>query len=154
VLFYSNGEYDKAKDCFESALAFRPEDYLMWNRLGSCLSNGSKPEEALGAYREALRLRPTYTRAIYNVGVACLNIGAHNEAVEHFLSALTLRGPDRDGPGPSAGGGPSLPGSTQDQKNDQIWQTLSRTFTTMERPDLVSLAAQGNVDAFRGEFDF
>ena len=47
------------------------QDYLLWNRLGSSLSNGNKPEEALGAYREALNLRPTYTRAIYNVGVAC-----------------------------------------------------------------------------------
>lgn len=47
------------------------QDYLLWNRLGSCLSNGNKPEEALGAYRRALNLRPTYTRAIYNVGVAC-----------------------------------------------------------------------------------
>jgi peroxin-5 len=71
VLFYTNGEYDRAKDCFESALSARPNDYLLWNRLGSSLSNGSKPEEALGAYREALSLRPTYTRAIYNVGVAC-----------------------------------------------------------------------------------
>ena len=48
-----------------------PQDYLLWNRLGSSLSNGNKPEESLGAYREALMLRPTYTRAIYNVGVAC-----------------------------------------------------------------------------------
>lgn len=56
------------------------QDYLLWNRLGSCLSNGSKPEEALGIYREALRLRPTYTRAIYNVGVAC---------------KFCLKGPDR-----------------------------------------------------------
>ena len=48
-----------------------PQDYLLWNRLGSSLSNGSKPEEALGAYKQALQLRPTYTRAIYNVGVAC-----------------------------------------------------------------------------------
>jgi hypothetical protein len=47
------------------------QDYLLWNRLGSSLSNGNKPEESLGAYREALMLRPTYTRAIYNVGVAC-----------------------------------------------------------------------------------
>ena len=47
------------------------QDYLLWNRLGSSLSNGNKPEESLGAYREALVLRPTYTRAIYNVGVAC-----------------------------------------------------------------------------------
>ena len=71
VLFYNNSDYDRAKDCFEAALSVRPRDYLLWNRLGSSLSNGSKPEEALGAYREALQLRPTYTRAIYNVGVAC-----------------------------------------------------------------------------------
>jgi peroxin-5 len=71
VLFYTNSEYDRAKDCFEAALSARPKDYLLWNRLGSSLSNGNKPEEALGAYREALQLRPTYTRAIYNVGVAC-----------------------------------------------------------------------------------
>lgn len=71
ILFYTNSEYDRAKDCFESALSAHPEDFVLWNRLGSCLSNGSKPEEALGAYREALRIRPTYTRAIYNVGVAC-----------------------------------------------------------------------------------
>jgi peroxin-5 len=71
VLFYNQTDYDRAKDCFESALAQRPADYLLWNRYGSCLSNGNKPEEALGAYREALQLRPTYTRAIYNVAVAC-----------------------------------------------------------------------------------
>jgi peroxin-5 len=89
VLFYTNGAYDRAKDCFEAALGVRPtvcirslrsnlltdplrQDYLLWNRLGSSLSNGNKPEESLGAYREALMLRPTYTRAIYNVGVACM----------------------------------------------------------------------------------
>jgi peroxin-5 len=89
ILFYANAEFDLAKDCFQSALSVRPkasqpmqqssvvfdfllQDYLLWNRLGSSLSNGSKPEEALGAYQEALQLRPTYTRAIYNVGVACM----------------------------------------------------------------------------------
>ncbi|KAF8332035.1 uncharacterized protein EI90DRAFT_2972114 [Cantharellus anzutake] len=148
VLFYSNAEYDKARDCFESALqAHLMYDYLMWNRLGSSLSNGSKPEEALGAYREALRLRPTYTRAIYNVGVACLNIGAHKEAAEHFLSALTLRNPDSAVPG-----GPPIGGPLKDK--DQIWQTLKRTFTGMDRPDLIELANIGDVNVFRGEFDF
>jgi peroxin-5 len=71
ILFYTNNDYDRAKDCFETALTVRPTDFVLWNRLGSSLSNGSHPEEALGAYREALNLRPTYTRAIYNVGVAC-----------------------------------------------------------------------------------
>ena len=72
VLFYTNGDFERAKDCFAAALAVNPRDYLLWNRYGSALSNGNKPEEALGAYREALQLRPTYTRAIYNVGVACM----------------------------------------------------------------------------------
>ncbi|KAK7005663.1 dihydroxy-acid dehydratase [Favolaschia claudopus] len=116
ILFYTNSDYDRAKDCFESALSARPTDFVLWNRLGSSLSNGSHPEEALGAYREALQLRPTYTRAIYNVGVACLNIGAHKEAAEHFLSALSMQ--------ETSGGG---------ETSDQLWFTLRRTFLAMER---------------------
>ncbi|KIY74324.1 TPR-like protein [Cylindrobasidium torrendii FP15055 ss-10] len=142
VLFYSTSDYDRAKDCFSSALSVRPEDYLLWNRLGSSLSNGSKPEEALGAYREALQLRPTYTRAIYNVGVACLNIGAHQEAAEHFLSALAMQ--DTSG----AGG--------NHDTSDQLWSTLRRTFLTMGREDLSNQAQPGvSLDTFRqAGFDF
>ncbi|RDX41796.1 peroxisome targeting signal receptor [Lentinus brumalis] len=138
VLFYTSSEYDRAKDCFEAALSMRPQDFLLWNRFGSCLSNGNKPEEALGAYREALQLRPTYTRAIYNVGVACLNIGAHKEAIEHFLSALALQ--------ESSGGG----------KSEQLWTTLRRAFQQMNRPDLADIARpETKLEAFREKgFDF
>lgn len=140
VLYYTNGEFGKATDCFESALALRPKDYLLWNRLGSSLSNGSKPEEALGAYQQALQLRPTYTRAIYNVGVACLNIGAHKEAAEHFLSALTLQE------------------STSEDTSEALWSTLRRVLSSMDRPDLVDIAKpdiKGSLDIFRREgFDF
>ncbi|KAF9478825.1 TPR-like protein [Pholiota conissans] len=140
VLFYTNSEYDRAQDCFVTALNVRPKDYLLWNRLGSSLSNGNKPEEALGAYREALQLRPTYTRAIYNVGVACLNIGADKEAAEHFLSALSLQE------------------STSGDTSDQLWFTLRRALQSMKRNDLADLAkpeAKSNLDIFRREgFDF
>ncbi|KAL1942042.1 hypothetical protein VTO73DRAFT_6572 [Trametes versicolor] len=138
VLFYTSSDYDRAKDCFEAALSIRPKDYLLWNRLGSSLSNGNKPEEALGAYREALQLRPTYTRAIYNVGVACLNIGAHQEAIEHFLSALAMQ--------ESSGGA----------KSEQLWTTLRRAFQAMNRPDLAEMArASTSLEAFRDKgFDF
>jgi tetratricopeptide (TPR) repeat protein len=51
------------------------QDFLLWNRLGATLANGGHPELAIDAYRRALDLRPTFTRAIYNLGVSCLNIG-------------------------------------------------------------------------------
>jgi hypothetical protein len=67
------------------------QDYLLWNRLGSSLSNGNKPEESLGAYREALTLRPTYTRAIYNVGVACMwRVPTSNSRHVVFMNLLLL----------------------------------------------------------------
>ncbi|KAG8917425.1 Peroxisomal membrane signal receptor PTS1 [Tulasnella sp. 418] len=144
ILHYADSEYDKAKDCFESALWARPNDYLLWNRLGSCLSNGSKPEEALGVYREALRLRPTYTRAIYNVGVACLNIGAHKEAAEHFLSALAIQKTA------SSSNTPQTP-----QSSEQLWKTLRKTLHAMGRDDLTDLTQKGDVELFRSHgFDF
>ncbi|KAK2464215.1 hypothetical protein APHAL10511_003672 [Amanita phalloides] len=128
VLFYTNGEYDRARDCFEAALSVRPKDYLLWNRLGSALSNGHKPEESLGAYREALSLRPTYTRAIYNVGVACLNIGAYKESAEHFLSALSLQE------------------MTDGDTSDQLRQTLRRALEAMERSDLADIAKSKDIE--------
>jgi peroxin-5 len=119
VLLYINDEFAKAADCFGAALAMRPNDYVLWNRYGSCLSNGNKPEESLEAYREALRLRPRYTRAMYNVGVACSNLGALKEAAEHFLTGLSLQGQDGDGAG------------KETKRSEQLWATLRRTLVSM-----------------------
>ena len=44
-----------------------------------------------------------------------MNIGANQEAIEHFLSALALQ--------ESSGGG----------KSEQLWTTLRRAFQTMVR---------------------
>lgn len=129
VLFYSANQFDRAKDCFEAALSVRPTDYQLWNRLGSSLSNGNNHEESLGAYREALNLRPTYVRAISNVAVACsfiqallstktdldilgLNIGAHKESAEHLLGALSLQSASGTG-------------------SEYLWSTLRRVMLEM-----------------------
>ncbi|KAI9599105.1 hypothetical protein BDF19DRAFT_430102 [Syncephalis fuscata] len=139
ILFYGGGEYTKAVDCFVSALESRPQDYLLWNRLGATLANSGKSEEAISAYHRALDIKPTFVRARYNLGVSCVNIGCHREAVEHLLGALAMHDNKQTTVNVSA----------------SLWETLRRSFYMMDRADLAELAQPGaNLDQFKGEFDF
>ncbi|GAA5940554.1 tetratricopeptide repeat protein [Sporobolomyces koalae] len=163
VLFYSNSDYERAKDCFEAALSVRPDDFLLWNRLGATLANGGLPEEAISAYRKALELRPTFTRATYNLGVSCLNIGCYHEAAEHLLAAIqgqNTRAAAQAGKGKSAASdediGRAGPNGEADDGSANLWHTLRRAFLCMERHDLANKAFPGaGVESFRREgFEF
>uniref|UniRef100_A0A8H7TQX0 Peroxin-5 n=1 Tax=Bionectria ochroleuca TaxID=29856 RepID=A0A8H7TQX0_BIOOC len=98
VLFYGAEEYEKAVDCFQSALHSselgstnqQEQVHLLWNRLGATLANSGRSEEAIAAYEQALSQAPNFVRARYNLGVSCININCHHEAACHFLAALDM----------------------------------------------------------------
>lgn len=143
VLFYGSGEYEKAVDCFVTALNTRKDvrkfkflwilsiiklkilfqiqmkqDYLLWNRLGATLANSGRPEDAIEAYHKALDLKPTFVRARYNLGVSCLNIGCYREAAEHLLGALSMHQT-------------GLNGDSGVNTSNSLRETLNRTFLMM-----------------------
>ncbi|KAJ3410421.1 Peroxisomal membrane signal receptor PTS1 [Chytridiales sp. JEL 0842] len=145
VLFYMKGEYNKAIDCFSSALTARPKDYLLWNRLGATLANSGRSEEAIDAYDHALEIRPSFVRCRYNLGVAFMNIGGYKEAAEHMLGALSMH---------VVGDDPSS-SSRVTNVSENLWETLRRTFLQMDRRDLADMTYQDrDVNKFRKDFDF
>lgn len=146
VLFYANEEFDKTIDCFKAALSVRPQDELLWNRLGASLANSNRSEEAIEAYLEALRLKPSFVRARYNLGVSSINIGCYKEAAEHLLGALSMH--DVEGVDVTTN-------LAYVNQSTSILETLKRAFLAMDRRDLLEKVKPGmKLDQFRGEFNF
>ncbi|PMD41757.1 TPR-like protein [Hyaloscypha variabilis F] len=179
VLFYGAEEYDKAVDCFSSALQStesgttnqRDQVHLLWNRLGATLANSGRSEEAIHAYESALNLRPNFVRARYNLGVSCINIGNFEQAAEHLLGALAMhkvvenegREKARDILSGGASSGPGGLGVSEQElermisqnQSTNLYDTLRRVFSQMGRRDLAERVVVGmDVEGFRGEFEF
>lgn len=145
VLFYANEEFDKTIDCFKAALSIRPDDAVLWNRLGASLANSNRSEEAVDAYFKALQLKPTFVRARYNLGVSCINIGCYKEAAEHLLSGLSMHQVE----------GVDTVSTLNHNQSTSLTETLKRAFIAMERRDLLELIKPNmDLNQFRGEFNF
>ncbi|KAI9276369.1 hypothetical protein BY458DRAFT_532737 [Sporodiniella umbellata] len=141
VLYYGSGDLNKAIDCFVSALEGRPNDYLLWNRLGATLANNGRSEEAIDVYHKALEIKPSFVRARYNIGVSCLNIGCYKEAAEHIMTGLSMH--------------TRIEGSEGVNVSNNSWEMLRKAFIMMDRRDLADKAIPGaDLNQFRPEFEF
>nr|CAG4651782.1 EOG090X054E [Triops cancriformis] len=133
VLLHLAGDYEKAADCFRAALSTRPQDAQLWNRLGATLANGGLSEEAVEAYRQALELCPGFIRSRYNVAVACINLGAHEQACEHLVAALSSQQRAQEAL-PSISPSRSGYGSGM---SDNLWSSLRTALAMSGRHDLL-----------------
>ncbi|RNA09874.1 Peroxisomal targeting signal 1 receptor [Brachionus plicatilis] len=143
ILFHLSGEYDKAADCFKTALQVKPNDHLLWNKLGATYANNNRNEEAIDSYYQALKLCPGFVRARYNLGIGCMNLGAYREAVEHFLTALHQQS--------QANIGQNTKHRNQ-QMSDTIWSTLRLALSNLNRSDLYQACINKDLDQLKKEF--
>ncbi|KAJ8722522.1 hypothetical protein PYW07_003702 [Mythimna separata] len=145
VIFNSCQEYDKAVDCFQTALMVASDNAKLWNRLGATLANSDKSEQAVDAYHQALNLEPGFIRARYNVGITCMNLGAHRQAAEHFLVALNQQYKAKS----------MFPeSSSTDTSSSTIWTTLRMVCSFMGEHDVAKLVDERNLTELNKFFEF
>ncbi|PRP79288.1 hypothetical protein PROFUN_12429 [Planoprotostelium fungivorum] len=132
LLFNLSLEYDKAVDCFQTALSVRPNDYLLWNKLGATLANSDRSAEALGCYYKSLDAKPSFVRARANLGISYMALKQYEKAAQYFLGAISLH-----------------------PESKHIWSNLRIVFQYLERPDLIDkMDSQHDVEMFREDFEF
>ncbi|KAJ8725823.1 hypothetical protein PYW08_004006 [Mythimna loreyi] len=144
VVFNICQEYDKAVDCFKTALMVSSDNAKLWNRLGATLANSDKSEQAVDAYHQALNLEPGFIRARYNVGITCMNLGAHRQAAEHFLVALNQQYKAKS----------MFPeSSSTDTSSSTIWTTLRMVCSFMGEHDVAKLVDDRNLTELNKFFE-
>ncbi|XP_054599869.2 PEX5-related protein [Nothobranchius furzeri] len=139
VLYNLVSDYDRAVEAFSAALSVRPQDYLLWNRLGATLANGNRCEEAVEAYTQALELQPGFIRSRYNLGISCINLGALREAVSNFLMALNQQRQSQP--------------CSQHQMSDNIWAALRIALSMLDRTELFQAVGTRDLDQLMGAFE-
>ncbi|KAJ2884533.1 hypothetical protein H4R27_002034 [Coemansia aciculifera] len=156
VLFNISSEYDKAVDCFKAALSKRPDDYILWNRLGATEAHIGNNQEATAAYFRALELHPSFIRARYNLSLASTNMGQHREAAENCLIALSLQqrelqSMDEKGKAAHIDASRTAPARGM---SSTIWNALQLSMYMLGEPQLAESCEKQDLDAFRAKFDF
>jgi len=131
VLYHITNDFDKAVQEFKECVALKPEDPTLWNKLGATLANSSRSAEAVPAYRKALELRPNYVRACANLAISFANENKHEDAVVAYLATLK-----------------------QNPTAEHVWSYLRISLSHLDKPELLKLVQQKDVEAFRPFFKF
>lgn len=90
MLYYEDGNLEKALECFRRALALDAENALIHFNLGSVLEDEGDLETARQHLRQAVRLRPDYADAHYNLAFVCDEMKAYAEARQHWQEYVKL----------------------------------------------------------------
>ncbi len=81
--------YDEAIDLLRDALGAAPAEPILWNSLGTVLSERGDAAQSLPFYDEALRLAPDFYKARYNRANVRMSLGEPRLAIADIDEALT-----------------------------------------------------------------
>jgi tetratricopeptide (TPR) repeat protein len=89
LLYIDAGQFDRAEPLYRRALDLVPDYAEAWNNLGMLYARTERPDEAMDALGEALRLSET-PMAHRNMAWVLLALGRRDEAKAHLEQARQL----------------------------------------------------------------
>ena len=93
---YRRGDYRRALEMYEAALALDPLDVKARNNLGSTYMQLTMDDRAIAAFREALRLDNSYSLAHYNLACVHARDGNVESAAAYLRQAVAIEPEARD----------------------------------------------------------
>ena len=86
--YMEKGEFVKAIEVMEKAIALDPSCIDSWLKIGQCYEKLGKYEKALSYYERALELDPSRVEIRYSLGVSLQLLGLQREAEKEYLKVL------------------------------------------------------------------
>ena len=90
LIFYQNGDNQKAEQTFKLALKKDPNDWTLWVNYGNLLWNQEKRGEAAEAYEQSIDINPHYSLGQFNMGNVFYGKGDYKQARYHYEQAVEL----------------------------------------------------------------
>jgi tetratricopeptide (TPR) repeat protein len=88
--------FEDARSLWVYVVERNPDAWMGWYNLGTIYSDSHKPEDAIAAYRQSLRIKPDYYRCRFNLANALAAAGQLAEADRAYLEAAKLADIDPD----------------------------------------------------------
>ena len=95
-VLYRQGEYRRAIDLYQAALALDPLDVKARNNLGSAYLQLTMDDRAAAAFQEVLRLDSSYSLAYYNLACVHGRAGNVESAASYLRQAVAVEPRARD----------------------------------------------------------
>jgi tetratricopeptide (TPR) repeat protein len=90
MLLWNMGKRDLSRAAYEEAIVKNPNNADLHFNLGIVHDTSGRPEEAIGAFEEVLRLDPDRVAACENLGRSLCSLDRFTEAIPYLRRALEL----------------------------------------------------------------
>ena len=90
----SNGRYEELMNYLKMRIKRAPNYAMAHFYLGLAFERLSRGNEAIEAYKEAIRIEPDDPDFYYNLGVSYIRLGNHNEAIKAFKQTVRIKPDD------------------------------------------------------------